>query len=81
MLFVWKIQVAAFDGDSLQNGDVKFQNLNGNDLVKESFQIDMNTGEIYLLSNEHIDRETNESKFDTLIKDCSFLKLIIPCNC
>ena len=80
MLFVWKIQVAAFDGDSLQNGDVKFQNLNGNDLVKESFQIDMNTGEIYLLSNEHIDREMNESKLDTIIKDCSFLKLVIPWN-
>ena len=57
------LQVSAFDVDSNQNGDVRFQNLNGNDIVKETFQIDINTGELFLFTNNHLDREINERKY------------------
>ena len=60
-------KVAAFDVDSNQNGEIQFENLNGNELVKESFQIDVNTGELFLLTNDHIDRETNESAYFVIL--------------
>ena len=61
------IQVSAFDVDSNQNGDVRFQNLNGNDIVKETFQIDINTGELFLFTNDHLDREIHERKYSEIL--------------
>ena len=56
------MKVTAFDADSKENGEIQYHKINGGSEFIDSVEVDMNNGNIFLVSNKGLDRETTESK-------------------
>ena len=70
------MKVTAFDADSKENGEVQYHKINGDSEFIDAVEIDMNTGNIFLVSNKGFDRETTQSKHVQLI-----FKILQKSNC
>ena len=57
------LKVTAFDADSKENGEIQYHKINGGSEFIDSVEVDMNNGNIFLVSNKGLDRETTESKY------------------
>ena len=58
---LFSLKVKAFDGDSKANGEIQYHKINGDSQFIDSVEIDVNTGDLFLVSNKGFDRETTES--------------------
>ena len=61
--YSFDFKVTAFDADSKENGEIQYHKINGDSKFIDSVEIDMNNGNVYLVSNKDFDRETTESKY------------------
>ena len=57
------LKVTAFDADSKENGEIQYHKINGGSEFIDSVEVDMNNGNIFLVSNKGLDRETTESQY------------------
>ena len=56
------LKVTAFDADSKENGEIQYHKINGGSEFIDSVEVDMNNGNVFLVSNKGLDRETTKSK-------------------
>ena len=57
------MKVTAFDADSKENGEIQYHKINGGSEFIDSVEVDMNNGNVFLVSDKGLDRETTESKY------------------